>query len=76
MADVRRLFGLQVSSSKRNGPLSPWRRFRRDLLHPADDVLYEEIAAHRADPNVAERDDILTLLLSARDEDGQGLNDA
>jgi cytochrome P450 len=76
MADVRRLFGLQVFSSKRNGPLSPWRRFRRDLLHPADDVLFEEIAAHRADPGVAERDDILSLLLSARDEDGEGLTDS
>lgn len=76
MADMRRLFTLQVSSSKRNGPLSPWRHFRRTLLHPADDVLYEEIAAHRADPAVAERDDILSLLLSARDEDGEGLTDS
>jgi cytochrome P450 len=76
MGDIRRLFGLQVASHKRNGPLSPWRRFRRDLLHPADDVLFEEIAAHRADPSLAERDDILSLLLSAVDEDGQGLTDA
>jgi cytochrome P450 len=76
MGDIRRLFGLQVASSKRNGPLSPWRRFRDQLLHPADAVLYEEIAAHRADPTVADRDDILSLLLSARDEDGQGLTDS
>jgi len=76
MADMRRLFGLQVSSSKRNGPLSPWRHFRKTLLHPADDVLYEEIRAHRADPSVAERDDILSLLLSAVDEDGEGLTDS
>jgi cytochrome P450 len=76
LADMRWLFSLQLTSSKRNGPLSPWRRFRRDLLHPADDVLYEEIRAHRADPSVAERDDILSLLLSAVDEDGQGLTDS
>ena len=76
MADMRRLFTLQVSSSKRNGPLSPWRRFREALLHPVDDVLYEEIRAHRADPAVADRDDILSLLLSARDEDGEGLTDS
>jgi cytochrome P450 family 135 len=76
MADMRRLFGLQVVSAKRNGPLSPWRRFRETLLHPADDVLYEEIRAHRADADVGERDDILSLLLSARDEEGAGLTDS
>ena len=76
MADTGRLFTLQVASSKRNGPLSPWRHFRKTLLHPASDALYEEIRAHRADPDVAERDDILSLLLSARDEDGEGLTDS
>ena len=76
MADTGRLFTLQVASSKRNGPLSPWRHFRKTLLHPASDALYEEIRAHRADPDVADRDDILSLLLSARDEDGDGLTDA
>ena len=76
MADTGRLFTLQVASSKRNGPLSPWRHFRKTLLHPASDALYEEIRAHRADPDVADRDDILSLLLSARDEDGEGLTDS
>ena len=76
MADPRRLFSLQFASSKRNGALSPWRHFRRTLLHPADDALYEEIRAHRADADLAERDDILSLLLSARDEDGEGLTDS
>ncbi|HEX2070386.1 MAG TPA: cytochrome P450 [Thermoleophilaceae bacterium] len=76
MADMRRLFTLQVASSKRNGPLSPWRHFRRTLLHPADEVLYEEIRAHRADADVGEREDVLSLLLSARDEDGRGLTDS
>ncbi len=76
MADQRRLFTLQVASSKRNGRLSPWRRFREALLHPADDVLLQEIRTHRADPALAERDDILSLLLTARDEDGTGLTDA
>jgi cytochrome P450 len=75
MADTRRLFALQLGNSNRNGPLSPWRHFRKTLLHPADDVLYEEIRAHRADAGVAERDDILSLLLAARDEDGEGLTD-
>jgi cytochrome P450 family 135 len=76
MADNRRLFTLQVASSKRNGWLSPWRRFREALLHPADDVLLDEIRAHRAASDLGERDDILSLLLTARDEDGRGLTDS
>ena len=76
LGDTGRLFVLQLASSKRDGALSPWRRFRRDLLHPADAVLHEEIAAHRADAATAERDDILSLLLSARDADGRGLTDS
>jgi cytochrome P450 family 135 len=76
MGDTKRLFLLQVGSSKRNGALSPWRRFREQLLHPADEVLYEEIAARRADPHGEDRDDILSLLLAARDEDGGALTDS
>jgi cytochrome P450 len=44
------------------------------LLGEVDRLLYEEIAAHRADAAIA-RDDVLTLLLAARDEQGQGLSD-
>jgi cytochrome P450 len=52
------------------GPRSPWGRFvrRRDQV---DRLLYEEIERRRRDPG----DDILTLLLSARDEDGRPLTD-
>jgi cytochrome P450 len=38
-----------------------------------DRLLYEEIAAHRADPE--RHDDILALLVSARDADGEPLSD-
>jgi cytochrome P450 len=38
-----------------------------------DRLLYEEIAAHRAEPEG--RDDILALLVSARGEDGEPLSD-
>jgi cytochrome P450 family 135 len=38
-----------------------------------DRLLYEEIAAHRADPEG--RDDILALLIAARGEDGEPLSD-
>jgi cytochrome P450 len=44
-------------------------RYRAEV----DRLLYEEIAAHRADP--AGRDDILAALIAARDEHGQPLSD-
>ncbi len=43
------------------------------ILPDVDRLLYEEIAAHRADPDGHE--DVLALLIAARDEDGQALSD-
>jgi cytochrome P450 len=53
------------------GPGSPWRTFKR-ILDAADALLYEEIARRRREPR---GDDMLSLLLEARDEDGRGLDD-
>ncbi len=39
----------------------------------ADVLLYEEIAAHRGDPE--DREDVLALLMAARDENGEPLTD-
>jgi cytochrome P450 len=55
-------------------------RFRRlpyvqRILAPADIALREEIARRRAAPDLAEREDILSLLLQARDEDGNPMTD-
>ncbi len=47
----------------------PWVRARAQ----AEEVLYEEIADHRASPE--DRDDVLALLIAARDEDGRALGD-
>jgi cytochrome P450 len=49
------------------GRLTPWRRFMR-LREEADELIFELIAERRSEQ--AERDDILSLLLSARHEDG------
>jgi cytochrome P450 len=51
------------------GGFSPWARFlrSRDAL---DEFVYEEIRLRRAEPGHEERDDVLSLLLGARDEDG------
>jgi cytochrome P450 family 135 len=47
----------------------------RSALDPVDALVYDEIARRRADPHVAERDDILSMLVQARDEDGEPLSD-
>ena len=56
------------------GPWSPWTRFKRARA-ALDEFLYEEIALRRAEPDVADRDDVLSLLLQARDEEGRPLSD-
>ncbi len=44
-------------------------------LDRLDEVIYVEIARRREQADLAERSDILSLLLQARDEDGQGMTD-
>jgi cytochrome P450 len=53
------------------GPRSPWGRFIR-LRDRVDRLLYEEIDRRRRDPG---GEDILALLLAARDEAGEPLSD-
>jgi cytochrome P450 len=48
--------------------------FRR-RLERVDRLLYEEISARRGAADLAERDDILSLLLQARHEDGEPMTD-
>jgi cytochrome P450 len=73
-ANQTRLFALQVTSSKNPRPRSPWGRFKA-LVAAADRVIYEELHERRAQPGEAE-DDILSMLLDARDEQGRPLTDA
>jgi cytochrome P450 len=56
------------------GPWSPGGRLKRRLA-AADALLYEEIALRREVPDLDERDDVLSLLLRARDEDGNAMTD-
>jgi cytochrome P450 len=56
------------------GPWSPWSRFKRARA-ALDGFLYEEIAMRREEADVADRDDVLSLLLQATDEDGRRMTD-
>lgn len=51
-----------------------WERFRR-LRAEVDEVLYDEIRRRRTMPDISERDDVLSILLQARDEQGKPLTD-
>jgi cytochrome P450 len=55
----------------RPGPLARLRTLIREI----DDSLLAEIAERRADPAVAEREDILSMLTVARFEDGTAMDD-
>jgi len=56
------------------GSLSPWARFVRSR-EALDAFIYEEISLRRAEPGHEDRDDVLSLLLGARDEDGEAMSD-
>jgi cytochrome P450 len=57
------------------GRWSPWTRFLR-AREALDEFVYEEIALRRAEVAAGEEhDDVLSLLLEARDEDGNSMSD-
>ncbi len=45
------------------------------LKDELDALLFERIASTRSDPGLAEREDILAMMVLARDEQGEGLSD-
>jgi cytochrome P450 family 110 len=81
MEEMSQLFRSPFSSSalffgglqKDLGAWSPWGKFLRDRAK-LDQLLYAEISERRANPDPS-RIDILELLMSSTDENGEGLND-
>jgi cytochrome P450 len=53
----------------------PWRGVRR-VRAEADRLLYDEIASRRAVPDLAERTDVLAMLVRGVGEDGERMSDA
>jgi cytochrome P450 len=56
------------------GRFSPWARFLRSRA-ALDEFIYEEIRLRRGEAGHEQRDDVLSLLLGARDEDGAPMSD-
>ena len=61
-------------AARRFGGRGPWARFE-GKLREVDELLYAEIAEHRAKPDLPERDDILSMLMLAEFEDGSRMED-
>ena len=53
----------------------PWRGFLRTRAE-VDELLLHEISRRSTDPQLSEREDILSLLIQARDQAGEGLTPA
>ena len=65
---------LMLISGGRFGIGGHMERFER-RRRAVDEAIYAEIARRRAQPDLAERTDILSMLLLARDEDGEAMTD-
>jgi cytochrome P450 family 135 len=66
-----RLFAIAILRPDVIERIGPFQR----MLHSVDEVLYAEIRARRQAPDLAEREDILSLMLQARDENGRPMTD-
>lgn len=66
-------YGIDYQWRLLRGPGSPWRKLlaSREVL---DEIVFAEIARHRADPD-PERRDILSLLVGVRGEGGEAFTD-
>jgi cytochrome P450 len=71
LAEQRRAAFLLALGPQRIRRFPPFRR----LMERIDELLYPEIDARRRGPDLGERDDILSLLLQARHEDGRPMSD-
>src|SRR3954452_10006492 len=71
LSDQRRAVFLLLLGPRRIRRFPPFRR----MIEGVDRLLYPVIEARRSAPDLAERDDILSLLLQARHEDGRSMSD-
>jgi cytochrome P450 len=67
-----RALGFAMKTPRRLGMYRDTER----MIKRADELLFEEIAARRSDPDVSAREDILSMLVEARDESGDGMDDS
>ena len=69
--DPRRLARLALLGPRRVAEQGTLQR----ALKPTDDLIFEEIRSRRDAPDLEQRDDVLSLLLRARHDDGSAMSD-
>jgi cytochrome P450 len=72
--DMQMIFLMPNTLRRDLGRFSPWGQFQR-RLKAADALIYEEIARRRGESDLEDRTDVLSLLLCARDEEGEAMTD-
>jgi cytochrome P450 family 135 len=73
-AFAKRSDALMLPSFMKRGRRGPWARFIRSR-EALDALVYEEVARRRAESDGDARDDVLSLLMRARHDDGSPLTD-
>jgi cytochrome P450 len=88
--EAERMPALRGAIGNLLAPMQPWRMVLFALRRPSverppgaighaldrlDAVIYDELAKRRAQEDLAQRTDILSLLMQARDEDGEPMTD-
>jgi cytochrome P450 family 135 len=71
MANRLRLLVMLLSGGRRGSRMEEFQQRRSHV----DELIYEEIAARREEPDLEEREDVLSMLLLTRDEDGKPMTD-
>lgn len=71
MSDRKRVFMFVLLGPRRARRHPAFRR----MMGGIDRLIYSEVAARRQAPDLAERDDVLSLLLQARHDDGRPMSD-
>jgi cytochrome P450 family 135 len=74
LATTRSPFALGMTVERARG-LPRFRRIAR-MLDESDEIMFAEIADRRADPDLGSREDILSMLVAARFDDGTAMSDA
>jgi cytochrome P450 family 135 len=75
VAPVGSRFGVLVMALSRGRFVASGFRGFEERRRQLDELIYEEIARRRSEPDLEERKDVLSMLLLARDEEGRAMSD-
>src|SRR5436309_2572879 len=74
-ASIKQVFQGKPEQLRAGGPTSSGQRDFEERRRRVDELIYDEIARRRRAPDLEEREDVFSMLLLARDEDGNPMTD-